>query len=77
MPRLRVPLLSSLIALAVLIAPPSQAQTTDELGDALSSIGQQYADNYTQPVTDALGANLNAGLFRTAEVGGRRHRPRD
>ena len=63
-------LLSTLIALAFLIAPPSQAQDADELGDALSTIGQQYADNYTQPVTDALGANLNAGLFRTAEVGG-------
>ena len=61
-----------LVALAVLIVPPSQAQDrdVDELGGALSSIGQQYADNYTQPVTDALGANLNAGLFRTAEVGG-------
>ncbi|MCS3632951.1 hypothetical protein GGP57_000242 [Salinibacter ruber] len=61
-----------LIALAVLVVPPSQAQNrdTDELGGALSSIGQQYADNYTQPITDALGANLNAGLFRTAEVGG-------
>ncbi len=59
-----------LIALALLASTPVQAQNTDELGDALSSIGQQYADNYTQPVTDALGANLNAGLFRTAEVGG-------
>ena len=63
-------LLSALILLAFLIVPPSQAQEADELGDALSTIGQQYADNYTQPVTDALGANLNAGLFRTAEVGG-------
>ncbi|WP_103029784.1 DUF6588 family protein [Salinibacter altiplanensis] len=65
---LRFHLLSSLIALTVLIVPPAQAQ--DELGDALNSIGQQYADGYTQPVTDALGADLNAGLFRTAEVGG-------
>ena len=65
---LRFRLLSSLIALTVLIVPPTQAQ--DELGDALDSIGQQYADGYTQPVTDALGATLNAGLFRTAEVGG-------
>ncbi|WP_251981219.1 DUF6588 family protein, partial [Salinibacter ruber] len=69
---LQVRLLPFLITLAVLIVPPSQAQNrdTDELGGALSSIGQQYADNYTQPITDALGANLNAGLFRTAEVGG-------
>ena len=69
---LQARLLPFLIVLAVLIVPPSQAQNrdTDELGGALSSIGQQYADNYTQPITDALGANLNAGLFRTAEVGG-------
>ncbi|WP_263786222.1 DUF6588 family protein [Salinibacter grassmerensis] len=67
---LHIRLLPLLIALAFLIVPPSQAQDTDELGNALSSIGQQYADSYTQPVTDALGANLNAGLFRTAEVGG-------
>ena len=51
-----------------LFASPAQAQ--DDLGDALETVGQQYADSYTQPVTDALGANLNAGLFRTAEVGG-------
>ncbi len=69
---LQARLLPFLIVLAVLVVPPSQAQNrdTDELGGALSSIGQQYADNYTQPITDALGANLNAGLFRTAEVGG-------
>ena len=51
-----------------LFASPAQAQ--DDLGDALEAVGEQYANNYTQPVTDALGANLNAGLFRTAEVGG-------
>ncbi|WP_263835278.1 DUF6588 family protein [Salinibacter sp.] len=70
---LQARLLPFLIALAaLLVAPPSQAQDrdVDELGGALSGIGQQYADNYTQPITDALGANLNAGLFRTAEVGG-------
>ena len=66
----RYSLLPFLLVLAVLTATPGQAQNADELGDALSTIGQQYADNYTQPVTDALGANLNAGLFRTAEVGG-------
>lgn len=58
------------LAFAFLIAAPVQAQNSDELGDALSSIGQTYADSYTQPITDALGADLNAGLFRTAEVGG-------
>ncbi|MFO8099391.1 MAG: DUF6588 family protein [Salinibacter sp.] len=49
--------------LTLLPAAPVHAQRTNW-------VGQQYADNYTQPLTDALGANLNAGLFRTAEVKG-------
>ncbi len=60
----------SLLALALFTTAPAQAQNSDELGDALSSIGKTYAQNYARPVTDALGADLNAGLFRTAEVGG-------
>lgn len=52
----------------VLLISPVHAQ--DDLGDALDDVGQQYANNYSQPVTDALGASLNAGLFRTAAVGG-------
>jgi len=52
---------------------PAAAQTVgdaDDLSQALRGLGQEYADNYTQPLTDALGAGLHAGLFRTAEVGG-------
>ncbi|MFB6273777.1 MAG: DUF6588 family protein [Salinibacter sp.] len=56
-----------LFATAFLAAAPAQAQ--DELGGALGSIGKKYATSYTKPVTDALGANMNAGLFRTAEFG--------
>lgn len=55
---------------AVLMIPLSAQAQSDNLSEALGTIGEQYADNYTQPVTDALGAGLNAGLFRTAEVGG-------
>ena len=62
--------LASLLVVALLTAVSARAQDTDELSDALSTIGQQYADNYTQPLTEALGADLNAGLFRTAQVGG-------
>ena len=51
-----------------LFAVPAQARGS--LGDAFNAVGQQYADQYARPVTGALGANLNAGLFRTAEVGG-------
>lgn len=50
----------------LLSAPLSHAQ---ELGDELSTIGEQYADGYVAPLTDALGADLNGGLFRTANVG--------
>lgn len=55
--------LVSAVILTLLPASPVHAQRTNW-------VGQQYAENYTQPLTDALGANLNAGLFRTAEVGG-------
>lgn len=61
--------LSILLATALLILSPARAQESDDLGGALSRIGDKYADNYAQPITDALGANLNAGLFRTAEFG--------
>ena len=61
--------LASLLALTLLAAVPAHAQDSDELADALSRIGQQYAANYTRPVADALGADMNAGLFRTAAFG--------
>lgn len=59
----------SLFLLAVglhLGAPLTQAQ---DLGGELSAIGEQYADGYVAPLTNAFGADLNAGLFRTANVG--------
>jgi hypothetical protein len=57
-----------LLFAGALVALPARGQ--GNLGEALQSVGSEYAANYTQPVTDALGADLNAGLFRTAEVGG-------
>jgi hypothetical protein len=62
----------SFVALLLFVAAPSlsHAQDADELGDALNNIGRDYADNYTQPITDALGGGLNAGLFKTADFGG-------
>lgn len=59
-----------ILAIGLFVCAPAHAQQSDDLGSALQSIGQQYAGNYAQPVTDALGANLNAGLFRTADFGG-------
>jgi hypothetical protein len=66
------PVLGALIGLCAvaLTLPLSAHAQSDDLSEALGSIGTTYADHYTQPVTDALGAGLNAGLFRTAEVGG-------
>jgi hypothetical protein len=56
-----------------LISLPAQAQQgqddLSDLGDALQTISKGYADNYVQPVTDAFGAGMNSGLFRTADVG--------
>lgn len=50
---------------------PAQAQDgPNNVGQALRELGNQYADAYVQPVTDALGADLNAGLFHTADVSG-------
>ena len=65
----------------LLVAPTSSAQTPgsydpqdledlDNLSRALQVVGTEYANRYVQPVSDALGSGLNAGLFRTAEVGG-------
>lgn len=54
---------------------PGQAQglsvsTLDELSRALRNVTNLYADRYVQPVTDALGADLNSGLYHGAKVGG-------
>jgi hypothetical protein len=64
---------TALLLLGVLTASPAHAQRgADDLGDlseALSSVSAGYADNYVQPVSNAFGANINAGLFRSADVG--------
>jgi hypothetical protein len=69
---------SVLVGLALLLgvglAPsPTHAQRgiddLSDLGDALQTISEGYADNYVQPVTNTFGAGMNAGLFRSADVG--------
>lgn len=57
-----------LICVGLLLGPPA-ALAQDDVGEALQKVGETYADGYTQPITDAFGADLNAGLFRTADVG--------
>jgi len=49
---------------------PQDLESLDELSTALQVMGDRYADLYAQPITDAMGSGMNAGLFRTAEVGG-------
>lgn len=49
---------------------PQDLESLDELSAALQVMGDQYADLYVQPVTDAMGSGMNAGLFRTADVSG-------
>lgn len=48
---------------------PSDIQSLDQLSRALQLVGKDYADSYTQPITDAFGGGMNAGLFKTADVG--------
>jgi len=62
---------SAAFVLGILLCTASlpAAHAQDDVEEALSAIGQQYAGNYLQPVSDALGAGLNSGLFRTAKVG--------
>lgn len=57
----------------LLVSTPVHAQQgqddLSDLGKALETISSGYADSYVQPVTDAFGGGMNAGLFRTADVG--------
>jgi len=66
-------LLFALFVGFLLVPSPVQAQQgIDDLSDlrgALQSVSENYADQYVQPATDAFGANINSGLFRTADVG--------
>lgn len=63
------------LLLSVCLLPSStlaQYEDTDDVSQirgALQDVGQRYAGNYVQPVTDAFGAGISSGLFRTADVG--------
>ncbi len=67
MPRL---LFLSVAALAMLtLTRPIVAQDFQE---TLSEVGEVYARAYVDPLAEALGADLNTGLFHTARVGNKR-----
>jgi len=67
----RISRLALVLSLAGLFFLPTltQAQGLGDLREQVQKVGQIYADGYVQPVSDAFGANLNGGLFRTADVG--------
>jgi hypothetical protein len=52
------------VMLIAFCAPPAAAQ----LGDQLSSYTGANAEGYLQPLTDAIGSDLNSGIFRTAHI---------
>lgn len=45
------------------------ALQAQDLEETLSKIGSAYAEAYMRPMADALGANLNSGLYHEAGVG--------
>ena len=60
-----------IVALCFTLGANTNTYAQDEsLNELLSEIGPIYAKSYLQPMVDALGANLNSGLFNTAQVGG-------
>lgn len=60
------------ISMAALV-PAAQAQYDDfsdlsDLRRTLQFMGEGYASGYVQPLTDAFGADMHGGLFRTADT---------
>ncbi|MBI1805541.1 MAG: hypothetical protein HYR76_00655 [Ignavibacteria bacterium] len=50
-----------------LTAPPARAQNPFE--DAVKQISSDNARGYLQPFVNAVGANLNSGLYHSAQIG--------
>jgi hypothetical protein len=42
--------------------------SNDDLTSLLEQVGQQYAEAYLAPLTNAMGANQNAALYHTAHI---------
>ncbi len=55
------------LGIAFLASRPAFAQ---QLPDVIADVGAEYAELYLQPVVNAFGADINAGLIHTAKVGG-------
>lgn len=63
----KVILISSLAVICFLTPFVANAQN---ISDVLSKIARDNAEKYIQPAVNALGANLNSGLYHTADVHG-------
>lgn len=61
-------LLTAVLTCVVVLTP--RASLSQELGELIDGVGSAYAELYLQPLVDGLGADMNSGLFHTAEVGG-------
>lgn len=59
--------LTSLFVGIGLLPTPASGQ---DLGELIEGVGSAYSELYLQPLADALGADMNAGLFHTARIGG-------
>jgi hypothetical protein len=63
-----------IILATTLLAAPAQAQDNgdgeDGLGETLEQVGELYGKPYVQPLVDGIGADLNSGLFQSADVSG-------
>ena len=58
--------LSLTFALTLLLTAPGAAQ---DFSETLSEVGEVYARAYVDPFAEALGADMNSGLFHTASTG--------
>ena len=58
--------ISLFFVLFLFISAPGAAQ---DLSETLSEVGEVYARAYVDPLAEALGADMNSGLFHTASTG--------
>lgn len=55
------------LTLAALVL--TSTASSQDLREALESVGADYGSQYVLPLTNSIGADLNAGLFHTAKSG--------
>jgi hypothetical protein len=54
----------AMVGLAVAVAPVS----ADIVGDNVSSLGEEFARGYLEPISDGMNASMNSGIFRTGDI---------